>query len=212
MPNRAFQFEFKQVADEGTFTGVASTYGDPPDLGNDIISPNAFVKTLQTSGPTRPLLWQHSSPIGVIDLQDTGAALAAKGKLSMGVQLAREAHQLLRDGAVRGLSIGFQADKEHYTGDVRYIDEAKLWEVSLTPFPMNESAMVTDVKSGRTISAATRQRLGTAASHMKSASDILTELCGEADDGDGDEAGDKAARQQELIRAIREIRKEVKRL
>jgi HK97 family phage prohead protease len=149
LPTKAFSLQVKQLTDDGSFEGVASSYDTEPDLGGDVIEFGAFTKTLQASGNTRPLLWQHSSPVGVVTLSDTPAALLAKGKLSMGIQQARDAYTLLQDQVVRGLSIGFEVVKSDFVGDVRVLKEIRLWEVSLVTFPMNQSAQVTAVKSAR---------------------------------------------------------------
>jgi hypothetical protein len=151
MPTKAFRFKLKQLEGddddvEGTFTGIASVY-DQEDLGGDTVDPGAFDKTLQTGGPTRPLLWAHSDPIGLVTLTDTKSALAVSGKLSMGLQQARDAYQLLKDQVVTGLSIGYQVVKQDFIDGVRHLTEVKLWEISLTPFPMLPSAQVASVKA-----------------------------------------------------------------
>jgi len=142
----SFSFEVKEINAEGTFQGLASTYGGEPDLTGDVVDVGAFTRTLQ-SGDERPLLWQHSLPIGLVKLQDSLEGLIAYGKLSLGIQQARDALVLLRDRVVRGLSIGFTTVKEQFRGDVRHLQELKLWEVSLTPIPANQHALVTSVKS-----------------------------------------------------------------
>ena len=48
--------------------------------------------------------------------------------------------------ALRGLSIGYDTIRSVVKGSVRQLTEVKLYEVSLTPFPMNEMALVTSVK------------------------------------------------------------------
>lgn len=63
---------------------------------------------------------------------------------------AQEAYDLLRSGAMKGLSIGYKPvtyDFDENTG-VRYLREVDLFEVSLVTFPANEEAQVTVVKSG----------------------------------------------------------------
>ena len=227
MPAKSFEFKLQDLnGDTGQFTGIASTYGNI-DLGGDVIEPGAFTKTIAVSGSQRPLLWQHSAPIGTVNVSDTSQGLIVRGQLSMAVGLAKDAHALLKDGVLKGLSIGFETVKEKIIDGVRHLSEVKLWEVSLVVFPMNQMAMVTDVKSleaklGRTLSAATRQRLAVAALHARNASqhaqnaaDVISALAGDSDDGDGEDDGDaddKAAQQAELLRAIRSFRNEVKAL
>ena len=149
MPNLAFGLELKSLTEQGEFSGLASTYGNV-DRGGDIVEPGAFTKTLSAS-KERPLLWQHRDPVGVVQLSDSPSGLLARGKLSLGVQRAREAYELLRDGVVKGLSIGYETIRSDYQGDVRHLREIKLWEISLTPLPCNELASVTSVKSAHII-------------------------------------------------------------
>jgi phage head maturation protease len=65
-----------------------------------------------------------------------------------GFQVSTEAHSLMRDGAVKGLSIGFTPipDRTTYKDGIRFLNEAILWEVSLTPIPMNEESQVLSMK------------------------------------------------------------------
>lgn len=147
MPTIAFGLEIKSLSAEGLFQGLASTYGNI-DLGGDVVERGAFVKTL-AGGRLRPLLWQHRDPIGTVTLTDTDAGLLADGQLALDVQQAREAMALVKAGAVRGLSIGFEAVRSDYQGDIRHLREIKLWEVSLTHFPMNEAATVRTIKSAQ---------------------------------------------------------------
>src|SRR5262245_46327654 len=120
---KAFAFEIKQASEDGTFTGLASTYGNVDETG-DIIEPGAFTKTLAASR-TRPLLWMHKDPIGTVELADSSAGLLAKGRFSLAVQQAKDAHTLLRDGVVRGLSIGFETIKADRVGEIRHLQEIK---------------------------------------------------------------------------------------
>jgi phage head maturation protease len=48
--------------------------------------------------------------------------------------------------ALRGLSIGYDTVRSSMKDGTRQLLELKLFEVSLTPFPMNELATVTSVK------------------------------------------------------------------
>jgi HK97 family phage prohead protease len=143
---KAFALELKQLTDSGTFTGLASVYG-VEDLTGDVVEAGAFNRTLADSGAERPLLWQHQSPIGVVRLADSPTGLLAEGRLSMGLQLAKDALVLLKDGVVRGLSIGFQSVREEFKGDIRRLLEIRLWEISLVTFPALPEAQVLSVKS-----------------------------------------------------------------
>jgi len=146
MPLKSFAFEVKQLTEQGQFSGLASTYGNT-DQQNDVVMPGAFTRTLSDAGKQRPLLMGHSTPVGLVTLTDSATGLLAEGKLSLGVQVGKDAYTLLKDGVIRGLSIGFQTVKEQVVGEVRQLLELKLFEVSLVVFPANEMALVTGVKS-----------------------------------------------------------------
>jgi hypothetical protein len=63
---------------------------------------------------------------------------------------AQVAHAHLKAGSIKGLSIGFDVPdgKASYDSNgVRTLSEIRLWEVSVVTFPMNQSAIVTSVKS-----------------------------------------------------------------
>jgi len=139
-------FEIKEgtVTDEGTFEGLASVYGIV-DLGGEVVEKGAFARTIKAR-PKVTILWRHDQPIGIGELEDGEKGLTIRGKLTLKVQQAAEALALMKDGAVRGLSIGFTTVKDEVKDGIRHLREVKLWEVSLTPFPMNLAAMVTNVK------------------------------------------------------------------
>jgi HK97 family phage prohead protease len=142
----------KSVSDQGVFSGYASTFGNE-DLGGDIIVQGAFAKTINDN-PNVPILWGHSSRevIGVNKIwSEDSKGLAIEGELNMDVQRARETHSLMKQGAVKGLSIGYDAIQEDWSRwekeGIRILREVKVWEYSVTPFPMNPEAQVTGVKS-----------------------------------------------------------------
>ena len=146
---REFQFELKSISSEGTFVGLASTYNNV-DLGNDMVLPGAFTKTLAEKGGQVPLLMGHDSkmPIAIAQLSDSPQGLMVQGKLILEADGSRSAYALLKAGVIKGLSIGYDTIKSTMDGGVRKLSELKLWEISLTSFPMNELAVVTSVKSG----------------------------------------------------------------
>jgi len=127
----------------GRFSGVASTYGNA-DLVGDIMLPGCFNKWLAAKGRTYPLLWTHDSMevIGHFDVKGTEDALEIEGKFNMDVQRGREGYSLLKNGDLKGLSIGFMIhDSEWSESGNRLIKEAELWECSLVAFPCNPEAM-----------------------------------------------------------------------
>jgi phage head maturation protease len=59
-----------------------------------------------------------------------------------------EALELAREGIIDSMSIGYMVNQSEYKDDgVRVISELTLMEYSLVTWPMNESAVITGVKS-----------------------------------------------------------------
>ena len=139
--------------DYGTFEGYGSVFGNK-DLGNDVIERGAFLKSLKRRKPQNvKLLYQHKSdmPIGVFDeIREDDHGLVVKGRLALKTQAGAEAYELLKMGALDGLSIGFRVNPKEVSydkrGNKRIIKEVDLMEVSLVTFPMNPQATVRSVK------------------------------------------------------------------
>ena len=137
----------------GTFEGYGSVFGNK-DLGNDVIEKGAFEKSLKSRKPQNvKLLYQHKSdmPIGVFDeIKEDEHGLVVKGRLALKTQAGAEAYELLKMGALDGLSIGFRVNPKEVSYDrranKRIIKEVDLMEVSLVTFPMNPQATVRSVK------------------------------------------------------------------
>lgn len=142
-----------EEGEEGTFFGYGSIFNNT-DLGNDVVVNGAFTKSLARTGPKGvKLLYQHKSdmPIGVFEeIEEDGKGLKVKGRLALGTQAGREAYELMKMGALDGLSIGFRVSPkgQEYDGrsKKRFIKEVDLMEISLVTFPMNPKARVRSVK------------------------------------------------------------------
>jgi len=136
-------------ADAGTFTGYASVF-DMVDTYGDAVQRGAFKKTLREKLQF-PLLWSHdiSKPIGIISGKEDKKGLEITGQLNLDVQLAREIRSLMAQGAVTGLSIGYNAVKELIDSEtgIRQLLEVNLWEISPCVFQSCPDAVVDDVKS-----------------------------------------------------------------
>ena len=147
-------FEVKEMTETGLFTGLGSVFGNV-DQGDDIVAKGAFAKGLdvmKTKGQMPALLWQHKSdqPIGAYkSIQETDAGLIVQGQLALKTQRGAEAYELMKMGAISGLSIGgFATDTDfNNKSTVRTIKEFELWEVSVVTFPMNDQARIAAVKS-----------------------------------------------------------------
>jgi len=148
-----FTFKAASVAATGEFGGYASTFGGSPDSYGDIVSEGAFAASLakhRANGTQPALLWAHNpaAPIGRwLRMAEDGKGLAVEGRLTLEVERAREAHALMKDGAL-GLSIGFTTIADTYAADGTHVLKAvELWEVSAVAMPANSSARITSVRS-----------------------------------------------------------------
>lgn len=147
-------FEVKAVKADGTFEGVASPYGEL-DSYSDIVMPGAFTASLRRFDEKNrkvPMLWQHNSrePIGIYpNIKDSSTQLYVEGQCNMKVQQGVECHALMEQGALTGLSIGYDTIRFEWdeTLGIRKLLEVDLWEISPVTFPAADSARVTLVKS-----------------------------------------------------------------
>ena len=153
MKSVIFESEIKTTG-QGVFSGYGSIFGNE-DQGNDVVQKGAFTKSLNTRPASKvKMLFQHKTdePIGVFeDIREDEKGLFVKGRLALGTQKGRETYELLKLGALDGMSIGFRADpkKQGYNENkrgVRTLKEVDLMEISLVTFPMNEEALVQSVK------------------------------------------------------------------
>lgn len=151
--------EIKELGEKGEFSGYASTFGGEPDSYGDVIAKGAYVDSLAehvAKGTMPKMFWQHDSrePIGKwLDAKEDDKGLLVHGKLNMGVQRSREAYELLKEGDIDGLSIGYRI-KEYSVDtdtDVWTLEKIDLREVSVVSIGANESATIADVKSTRTV-------------------------------------------------------------
>ena len=148
-----FPFELK-AAEDGTFEGYGSVFSIE-DRGGDIVMPGAFTESLaatKAAGRMPALLWQHAQrePIGVYtDMTEDAVGLRVKGRLALKTQRGAEAFELMKMGALTGLSIGYivRDDSWDRVTGTRTIKKADLIEVSPVTFPMNDAARVTAVKA-----------------------------------------------------------------
>jgi HK97 family phage prohead protease len=154
MAVRDFDLEVKDVGDDGKFTGYGSVFG-VVDTYQEVVAKGAFKESLReikAKGRPIPVLWQHRSdtPIGIWEkLAEDEKGLYGEGKLlADAVSQAKEAHALLKAGAVTGLSIGYWVRNSSYdekTG-IRTLTKLDLVEISLVTFPANDAARVDAVK------------------------------------------------------------------
>ncbi|WP_299596598.1 phage major capsid protein [uncultured Tateyamaria sp.] len=146
--------EFKfQGGDTGIIEGFASTYGGDGDGVMDVIQAGAFTNTLNaisSRGIKLKMLREHdrAKPIGVwTKLTDTPQGLKVEGQIAIDADDGRNAHALMKSGALDALSIGYRvAAFEPREGGGRILTDIELVEISVVTFPANAGAVITDVK------------------------------------------------------------------
>ncbi len=130
----------------GRFFGYASVF-NVEDLHGDVILPNAFAGNDVSSVK---LLWQHnaSEPIGrVLNLVQTQYGLLIEGQIIESTEQGKDIINMIADGVIDGLSIGFEIVEAEKLEGKRYISKVKLWEVSIVTFPANPEARIGELKS-----------------------------------------------------------------
>ncbi|WP_375591591.1 HK97 family phage prohead protease [Chitiniphilus eburneus] len=155
MKIKDFPLEIKAVEEDGLFTGYGSVFGNV-DSAREVVVKGAFLGSLverSAKGKKLPILWQHRSgePIGVYDkVFEDDHGLRVEGRLLVrDVQRAKEAHALMKAGAVSGLSIGYYVTDDSWDEKerIRYLKQLALEEVSLVTFPANDEARIDAIKS-----------------------------------------------------------------
>ena len=133
----------------GYFEGYGAVFNNVDDV-KDVITRGAFADSLAKDGLPAMLL-QHNSEdvIGVwTEAREDEHGLYLKGALNLDVQKAREAHSLLKQKALKGLSIGYRT-KDYsldQTSGIRTLKKLQLLEVSIVTFPANPKAKISGVK------------------------------------------------------------------
>ena len=152
------KFDIKAMDDsseeKGEFSGYGSIFGN-----KDVVVEGAFASSIGKKGAKAvKMLYQHKpdEPIGVFDeIIEDRRGLKVKGRLAMGTQRGREVYELMKMGAIDGLSIGYRVDAKGYDYDDkrkrRYLKSVDLMEISAVTFPMNPKARVSAVKGERTV-------------------------------------------------------------
>ncbi len=148
----------------GEFYGLASAHG-VVDSHGDVVVPGAFSASLaehkaRGSMPTMyvqhgPALGGDPLPVGVwTHMEEDAHGLRVKGRISaLDTDYGRRIRSLVRDGALKGLSIGYNVATNgavygRKAGEPRRTLKAvRLVEVSLVSTPSNDRAWVESIKS-----------------------------------------------------------------
>ena len=150
------QLTIKGTTTSGTFEGYASVF-HVEDYYRDVVLPGAFTKSLAAhrakgTAPALLLHHDHSRPAGQwLAMSEDDHGLFVRGQLLLGTRDGAEAFEMVKAGALTGLSIGYRPVVEQYdrAKGVNELIEIDLWETSLVTFPANEAARVEAVKTIR---------------------------------------------------------------
>jgi HK97 family phage prohead protease len=150
MEHKALAFadaQFKLEADDSTFVGYASTFGNV-DGGGDTILKGAYKDTLKINGMPK-MFFNHDSyavPIGKwLKAVEDDYGLLLTGEFTPGNTLAEQVKAALKHGTVDSMSIGYalKAGDFQETATGRTIKKvARLAETSIVTFPMDKFAKV----------------------------------------------------------------------
>jgi len=153
---RCVKFQIHEMNEtEGVFEGYASVFNVLIEDYNEVVEPGAFKQTLRHNGGVVPILYHHDAKawVGVgLDAKEDNHGLWVRGKLAVDESpRAREVWGLMKlakqVGMKTGLSIGFRAIKDQIEKGVRKLKEIAWLEYSITPFPANQFATVTEVRA-----------------------------------------------------------------
>lgn len=147
------------ITDRGEFTAIAAAYN--VDRVKDEIKHGAFAKTIhawKSQGRDIPLHWDHKGdPHNIIGsvyphtMEEVGQGLQVGGKVDLeDSELAREAWRHMKANRV-ALSFGYLATKVKKRADgVQELKEIDLYEISVTPHPVNPDTKFLSLKSSTT--------------------------------------------------------------
>lgn len=152
LQTRAFPIRADDAAEPRTVRGLAVPYGVEIELFDgyfETIAPGALADRAEDATSLK-LFYRHNEPIGlIISITETDEGIEIEARFS-DTQAARDAYQLVRDGVIDRLSIGFVPLAleriEDEAGTHTTITSLDLREVSLVPFPAYDGATVTEVR------------------------------------------------------------------
>jgi len=142
--------------DEESATGYVKGYlsiFDNVDLGGDVVKYGAFSRTLTHKGGKTVFMldhgWKTLEVLGALYLEEDEKGLKLDGHINLKTSQGRDAFETIKFQAEHGIPLGasigydpkqFVANK---TGGYD-LTEVELWEGSVTPFPMNQEALITE--------------------------------------------------------------------
>ena len=141
---------------ERTFTARITT--NDIDRDGEVLLPQGMDSKDFKKNPV--VFWNHdyNQPIGIsTELKRGDTYWTATAKIAS-TPFAQEIYTLMKEGVVRGVSVGFQPtesrppskkDLDMFGDTVRHVySKWKLMEFSVTPMPANQNALITSVSKG----------------------------------------------------------------
>jgi HK97 family phage prohead protease len=157
--NRAHHADLEIRGDGRTVVGIAVPFDTPTAIRDmegvydETFRRGAFAKTIAERGNRVKFLAQHdrrSMPLGKASLlREDAAGLYAEFRVSK-TTAGDEALELIRDGALDALSVGFRPIKSRANADRSAVErlEVGLDEVSAVSFPAYDGALIAGVRAG----------------------------------------------------------------
>ena len=146
-------FDVKAGDKKGTFVAYGNTF-NKKDLAGDLTIEGAFgkcIKSWKEKGEFPQFLSQHGhkkNPIGIITgMEEDDNGLKFSGEFCLETQDGSEAHALVKMGALKRFSIGYQVIKEKMVAGINELHELYVKEISLVTFACNEDSLLQSVKS-----------------------------------------------------------------
>lgn len=136
----------------GIVKGYLSVFGNV-DLGGDVVKAGAFKRSLDHLSGKTVFMADHgyktNEVLGVLELEEDERGLKMTGKINLKTDQGRNAFETIKfqteNGVPIGASIGYEPVKYNRNDAGGYdLEEVKLAEGSVTPFPMNQEAMITE--------------------------------------------------------------------
>jgi len=150
LERKDFAIELKTEGDSEeylTIAGYGSVFGNVDQHG-DIVERGAFAESLKKQMPK--MLWQHRAdePIGVWDeVREDENGLFVKGRIFKNISRGRDVAEMIKQGVIEGLSIGYLTKDYTINEGKRQLKEVELWETSVVTFPSNKLSNIYSSKS-----------------------------------------------------------------
>ena len=179
MEQRHNKADLEIRGDGRTVVGIAMPFDTPAVVASSIGRPR-FVEVFRRGAFDRTIREKGPNGVKFLALHDRGAlplgsaSVLREDKRGLYVELrvsktdrGSEVLELIRDGALDGLSVGFEPIEHRWTPDSSAVErlEVKLREISAVSFPAYETARITALRTGEPILTITECRRRLLAMH-----------------------------------------------